>query len=189
MYTCISSLLDFPPSYPPPSHPSRSSPNAKLISLCRFPWAILYMVVYVLEKKTATHSSILAWRIPWTEKPGKLKSMWSKKIHTWLSNWTSTTINFKKSKSWLPWDMMAARTGKDKRAITVRTLLNLLDNACIISFTFEASFLAMTFCPWSLTCVQGLCCADSFQHQVVRKLDNEHARSRCADTCQAMMRI
>ena len=76
--------------------------------------------------------------------------------------------------------MMAARTGKDKLAITVRTLLNLLDNACKISFTFEASFLVMTFCTWSLTWVQGLCCADSFQHQVVRKLDDEHARNRCA---------
>ena len=28
-----------------------------------------------LEKKMATHSSILAWRIPWTEEPGKLQSM------------------------------------------------------------------------------------------------------------------
>ena len=28
-----------------------------------------------LEKGTATHSSILAWRIPWTEEPGKLQSM------------------------------------------------------------------------------------------------------------------
>ena len=28
-----------------------------------------------LEKKTATHSSILAWRIPWTEEPGRLQSM------------------------------------------------------------------------------------------------------------------
>ena len=27
-----------------------------------------------LEKKTATHSSILAWRIPWTEEPGGLQS-------------------------------------------------------------------------------------------------------------------
>ena len=25
-----------------------------------------------LEKETATHSSILAWEIPWTEKPGEL---------------------------------------------------------------------------------------------------------------------
>ena len=28
-----------------------------------------------LEKETATHSSILAWRIPWTEEPGGLQSM------------------------------------------------------------------------------------------------------------------
>ena len=28
-----------------------------------------------LEKGKATHSSILAWRIPWTEKPGRLQSM------------------------------------------------------------------------------------------------------------------
>ena len=27
-----------------------------------------------LEKEMATHSSILAWRIPWMEKPGRLKS-------------------------------------------------------------------------------------------------------------------
>ena len=27
-----------------------------------------------LEKEMATHSSILAWRIPWTEKPGRLQS-------------------------------------------------------------------------------------------------------------------
>ena len=28
-----------------------------------------------LEKETATHSSILAWRIPWTEEPGGLQSL------------------------------------------------------------------------------------------------------------------
>jgi len=28
-----------------------------------------------LEKGTATHSSILAWRIPWTEESGRLQSM------------------------------------------------------------------------------------------------------------------
>ena len=28
-----------------------------------------------LEEEMATHSSILAWRIPWTEKPGGLQSM------------------------------------------------------------------------------------------------------------------
>ena len=33
-----------------------------------------------LEKETATHSSILAWRIPWTEKLGGLQSMGSQRV-------------------------------------------------------------------------------------------------------------
>ena len=33
-----------------------------------------------LEKEMATHSSILAWRIPWTEEPGRLQSMGSKRV-------------------------------------------------------------------------------------------------------------
>ena len=33
-----------------------------------------------LEEKMATHSSILAWRIPWTEEPGGLKSMGSQRV-------------------------------------------------------------------------------------------------------------
>ena len=35
-----------------------------------------------LEKEMATHSSILAWEIPWTEKPGGLQSMGSQKSRT-----------------------------------------------------------------------------------------------------------
>ena len=33
-----------------------------------------------LEKEMATHSSILAWRIPWTEEPGRLQSMGLQRI-------------------------------------------------------------------------------------------------------------
>ena len=33
-----------------------------------------------LEKEKATHSSILAWRIPWTEEPGGLQSMGSQRV-------------------------------------------------------------------------------------------------------------
>ena len=33
-----------------------------------------------LEKGMATHSSILAWRIPWTEKPGGLQSIGSQRV-------------------------------------------------------------------------------------------------------------
>ena len=37
-----------------------------------------------LEKEIATHSSIVAWEIPWTEEPGGLQSMASPKSPTWL---------------------------------------------------------------------------------------------------------
>ena len=33
-----------------------------------------------LEKEMATHSSILAWRIPWTEEPGELQSTGSQRV-------------------------------------------------------------------------------------------------------------
>ena len=33
-----------------------------------------------LEKETAVHSSTLAWKIPWTEEPGRVQSMGSKRV-------------------------------------------------------------------------------------------------------------
>ena len=36
----------------------------------------------LLEKGMATHSSILAWRIPWTEEPGELQSMGLQRVNT-----------------------------------------------------------------------------------------------------------
>ena len=39
-----------------------------------------------LEEEMATHSSILAWRIPWTEEPGGLQTMGSQKSRTRLSD-------------------------------------------------------------------------------------------------------
>ena len=33
-----------------------------------------------LEKEMATHSNTLAWKIPWTEEPGRLPSMGSKRV-------------------------------------------------------------------------------------------------------------
>ena len=41
-----------------------------------------------LEKEMVTYSSILACRIPWTEKPGRLQSMGSQKSWTRLSDFT-----------------------------------------------------------------------------------------------------
>ena len=41
----------------------------------------------VLEKGLATHSSILSWRISWTEEPGGLQSMGLQRVrHNWVTN-------------------------------------------------------------------------------------------------------
>ena len=46
-----------------------------------------------LEKGMATHSSILAWAIPWTEEPGWLHSMGSHSGQDWVTN----TLTFNKA--------------------------------------------------------------------------------------------
>ena len=39
-----------------------------------------------LQEEMAAHSSILAWRIPWTEEPGKLQSMGLQRVgHNWVT--------------------------------------------------------------------------------------------------------
>ena len=69
-------------------------------ALCSWPqWApfwklfsILFQVYisdyyFSLEKEMATHCNIIAWRIPWTEKPGGLQSMGSWRVgHDWAQH-------------------------------------------------------------------------------------------------------
>ena len=46
-----------------------------------------------LEKCMATHSGILAWKISWTEEPGRLKSMESQTVrHKWATNTLTFTF-------------------------------------------------------------------------------------------------
>ena len=48
-----------------------------------------------LEEGIATYSSILTWRIPWTEEPGGLRSMgWQRVRHDWATNSFTTIIIF-----------------------------------------------------------------------------------------------
>ena len=46
----------------------------------------------MLGKEMATHSSILAWKIPWTEKPGRLQSMGSAKSQTRLRDFKGSMV-------------------------------------------------------------------------------------------------
>ena len=54
-----------------------------------------------LEKGMATHSSILAWRIPWTEEPGGLYSPWGRKELD-----TTEQITLSLSLGWTPLDLL-----------------------------------------------------------------------------------
>ena len=47
-----------------------------------------------LEKEMATHSSTLAWKIPWMEKPGRLQSMRLQRVDTKLSDFTLLSFYF-----------------------------------------------------------------------------------------------
>ena len=47
-----------------------------------------YLILPRVEKAMATHSGILAWKIPWTEDPGRLHGVL--KSRTWLSDFTFT---------------------------------------------------------------------------------------------------
>ena len=64
----------------------------------KFDWArvlcgrrFAHWYLYTMEKGMATHTNILAWRIPWIEKPDGLHFMWSQRIgHDWAHTHTHT---------------------------------------------------------------------------------------------------
>ena len=64
-----------------------------------------------LEKGMAAHSSILAWRIPWTEKSGGLPSMWSQRVrHDWVTHTHTHTKHFHQLRKFY-WTMFLYREG------------------------------------------------------------------------------
>ena len=50
----------------------------------------------ISEKAMAPHSSTLAWKIPWTEEPGRLQSMWSLRV----GHDRATSLSFSLSSTW-----------------------------------------------------------------------------------------
>ena len=91
-----------------------SSPKCKVVLSQNF----LSTIINTLEKAMATHSSTLAWRIPWTEEPGRLQSMGSLRVgHDWATSlslftfmhwkrkWQPTPV-FLPGESQGPWDLM-----------------------------------------------------------------------------------
>ena len=54
--------------------------TVKRLSIMRETWVQTLDREDPLEKEMATHSSTLAWKIPWTEEPGRLQSTGSQKV-------------------------------------------------------------------------------------------------------------
>ena len=73
--------------------------------------SLLLLCIDVAEEGMATHSSILAWRIPWTEKPGGLQSIVLQRVrHDWVTDtftltrvYTQTQTSISAYKYWKPW--------------------------------------------------------------------------------------
>ena len=59
-----------------------------------------------VEKEMATHSSILAWKIHWTEEPGRLQSTGSQRVgHDWSTSLSRLVITFlpRSKRLLIPW--------------------------------------------------------------------------------------
>ena len=54
--------------------------TVKRLPIMRETWVRSLGQEDALEKEMAAHSSILAWKIPWTEEPGRLQSMGSQRV-------------------------------------------------------------------------------------------------------------
>ena len=72
---------------------SGQQPRLQGILAISFPLPItfciwLFLILKNLEKAMVTHSSTLAWKVPWTEEPGRLQSMGVAKSRTRLSDFT-----------------------------------------------------------------------------------------------------
>ena len=59
---------------------SRVAQTVKRLSTVRETWVQSLGREDLLEKEMAIHSSTIAWKIPWTEEPGRLQSMGSQRV-------------------------------------------------------------------------------------------------------------
>ena len=77
----------------------RFTPSIQLwvdLGLIHYRWRLFdLLLTHLLEKAMAPHSSILAWKIPRTEEPGRLQSMGSLRVgHDWANSLSLFTFHF-----------------------------------------------------------------------------------------------
>ena len=72
-------LINNGPSFQP-NYTSRVAQSVKNLPAVQETWVQSLGWEDPLEKEMATHSSIIAWKISWTEEPGELQSMGSQRV-------------------------------------------------------------------------------------------------------------
>ena len=82
-------LLDFSTGFPSPQT-SLVAQTVKRLSTMQETWVRSLGQEDLLEKEMVAHSSILAWKIPWTMEPGRLLPRRSQRVGTRLSDFTFT---------------------------------------------------------------------------------------------------
>ena len=82
----------------------------------------------LLEKEMATHSSILAWRIPRMEEPGRLQSMGLQRVrHDWASfTWFDTLLKYNIIRSDIYHELQAEKHKTKNSAKIITFFLNIL---------------------------------------------------------------
>ena len=82
-------------------------------------WSPLGLTSLILEKEMATHSSTLAWKIPWMEEPGRLQSMGSWRVgHDWATSLSLFTFMHWRRK-WQPTPVFLPRESQGQRSLVV----------------------------------------------------------------------
>ena len=77
------------------SHPESMIHTNASFTTCYHKISTFILIRPTVNHRMAIHSSILAWRIPWTEEPGGLQSMGSQRVqHNWATNTTTTTTKY-----------------------------------------------------------------------------------------------
>ena len=117
-----------------------------------------------LEKEMATHSSILAWRIPRTEEPGGLQSTgsqrvghdWATSLSLWLSLWSNSHIHtwlLEKPKLWLDGPLLAKSLLFNTLSRFVRAFLTRCKCLLISWLQLPSAVILFSWAPKSLQMV------------------------------------
>ena len=91
----------------------------------------MYTCTFIPGERTGNHSSIVSWRIPWTEEPGGLQFMGSQRVR---HDWATDTIHiYMISRMNYPWPL--------------QPFLLLVTQLCCLITTFSLYFLLHFLCP------------------------------------------